>query len=128
MKLIIAGGRDIRVSSEFIIDACRTLKVGDHLEVKGTPDIEVVSGTANGIDTCGEDFANEYSCKLKKFPADWDTYGKSAGHIRNKQMADYSDGLLLIWNGESKGSANMKDNMLKLNKPVYEVILRKHNV
>jgi hypothetical protein len=125
MKLIIAGGRDINVSSEFIVDACRTLKVGDHLEVTGTSDIEVVSGRADGIDTCGEEFATEYSCKLKKFPADWDTYGKGAGHIRNKQMADYSDGLLLIWNGESKGSANMREQMLKQNKPVYEVILRR---
>jgi hypothetical protein len=39
-------------------------------------------------------------------------------------MAEYADALLLIWNGESRGSANMKENMVKLGKPVYEVILK----
>jgi hypothetical protein len=39
-------------------------------------------------------------------------------------MADYADALLLIWDGESKGSANMKKNMEKQNKKVYEVILK----
>lgn len=66
--------------------------------------------------------------KLTKFPADWEKFGKVAGHIRNKQMAEEGDALLLIWDGESKGSANMKDNMIKLGKPVYEVILKTHNV
>jgi hypothetical protein len=101
---------------------------------------EVISGGAAGIDKSGEDFFNQdwqkeiscgnlaASCKLIKFPADWDKFVKAAGHIRNKQMAEYADALLLIWDGESRGSANMKETMLKLNKPVYEVILRKHNV
>jgi hypothetical protein len=43
-------------------------------------------------------------------------------------MVDYADVLLLIWDGESRGSKNMKETMIKLGKPVYEVILRKHNV
>jgi hypothetical protein len=43
-------------------------------------------------------------------------------------MAEEADALLLIWDGESKGSANMKKEMLFKNKPVYEVILRTYNV
>lgn len=95
---------------------------------------EVVSGTAGGVDRSGENFVRIHANRgypdvtLKQFPADWDTHGKAAGHIRNKQMADYADALLLIWDGESKGSANMKATMLKLNKPVYEVILKAHNI
>jgi len=59
-----------------------------------------------------------------EFPADWDTHGRAAGPIRNKQMAEYGDALLLIWDGESRGSANMKSNMKKLGKPVYEIIIK----
>lgn len=66
--------------------------------------------------------------KYKEFPADWKAHGKAAGPIRNKQMAEYADALLLIWDGESKGSASMKNEMLKLNKPVYEVIIKRTNV
>lgn len=40
-------------------------------------------------------------------------------------VADYADALLLIWDGESKGSANMRSEMLNRRKLVYEVTLRK---
>jgi hypothetical protein len=43
-------------------------------------------------------------------------------------MAEEGDALLLIWDGESKGSANMKKEMLFKKKPIYEVILRTYNV
>ncbi len=84
---------------------------------------EVVSGGAIGVDLSGENFANIFGFKLKKFPADWETHGKAAGPIRNKQMAEYADALLLIWDGKSKGSTNMKTQMIKLKKPVYEIII-----
>ena len=82
---------------------------------------EVVSGTARGVDTCGERWAIENNIPIAPFPADWDQYKKAAGHIRNKQMAEYADALLIIWNGESRGSKNMKETMIKLGKPYYEV-------
>lgn len=115
MKLIIAGSRDINVTVGFINGAVEGL---------GLKPTEVISGTATGIDTCGEDYAIFYDIDIMEFPADWDNKGKAAGHIRNKEMADYADALLLIWDGESKGSANMKQNMLSLGKPIYEIILK----
>jgi hypothetical protein len=122
MKLIIAGGRDIKVSKEFIKEVLR------HNHLYFGRNNEIVSGCANGIDLCGEEYANHWNIDVKRFPADWETHGKAAGPIRNKQMAEYADALLLIWDGESHGSANMKKEMLKLGKPVYEVILRKHGI
>jgi hypothetical protein len=88
---------------------------------------EVVSGGSKGIDFLGELFAQSYDIHLKEFPADWETHNKAAGPIRNKQMAEYADALLLIWNGESKGSKNMKETMIKLGKPVYEIIIKSYN-
>ena len=125
MRIIIAGSRNLFVSSSFINEVLDRHTLG--LRGHSTADIEIVSGGADGIDLAGELFAKEWSCKLKVFPADWNTHGKAAGPIRNKQMADYADSLLLIWDGESRGSRNMKETMLKLGKPVYEVILRTHN-
>lgn len=95
-----------------------------------TPDnkFTIISGGAKGVDESGEEYAKEYERNLEVFLADWNKFGKGAGHIRNKQMAEEADALLLIWDGESKGSANMKKEMLFKGKPVYEVILRKHNV
>ena len=85
---------------------------------------EVVSGGAKGVDSVVPLLRKYVGVHYKEFLADWDTHGKPAGHIRNKQMADYGDALLLIWDGESKGSKNMKENMQRLGKPVYEVIMK----
>lgn len=115
MKLIIAGSRTIDLSED---------QITSYLAQKNIPNIsEVVCGMANGIDSSGRYWAINYEIPVKEFPADWDKHNKAAGPIRNKQMAEYADALLLIWDGKSKGSANMKANMLKLNKPIYEVII-----
>lgn len=85
---------------------------------------EIVSGMCpSGPDYWAVRYSKYTEIELKSFPADWDSFGKSAGMRRNKQMADYADALLLIWDGKSRGSANMKQTMVKLNKPVYEIIL-----
>ena len=46
-----------------------------------------------------------------KFPADWKTYGKTAGPIRNKQMAEFASqqtGMLIaFWDGKSRGTGSM---------------------
>ncbi len=122
MKLIIAGSRTLNPDPKAIYDFLYYLHECPALIE------QVVSGGATGVDNSAEYFANEYNLDIKIFPADWNTHGKAAGPIRNKQMAEYADALLLIWDGESRGSANMKKEMLKLGKPVYEIIIKRTNV
>ena len=121
MKLIIAGSRDLTLKYPLAISDFVT-----HF-LDGDRPKEVVSGGAKGIDTLGEEYAGSRYIAVKKFEADWYANGKAAGPMRNKQMAKYADKALIIWDGESRGSANMKEEMLKLGKPIYEVIIRKHN-
>jgi hypothetical protein len=68
---------------------------------------EIVSGGAKGADALGEKYAKETGYPVKRFLADWDQYGKGAGHIRNAQMAMFGDALIAFWDGKSKGTANM---------------------
>lgn len=70
---------------------------------------EVVSGTARGADRRGEAWANMNNISIKRFPADWDKYGKAAGHIRNAEMAKYADAAIIFWNGVSPGTRSMID-------------------
>ena len=114
MKLIIAGSRTLNPSVKDIGEQVSKFNIGI---------TEVVSGGADGVDSCGEEYALAADQPLKIFKADWNKHGKAAGPIRNKQMAEYADALLLIWDGKSKGSANMKKNMIDLGKKVYEIIL-----
>lgn len=119
MKLIIAGSRNLSPTVGFIRDSISMLNISHHGTIT-----EEICGGAEGVDAEGQHWASHHGVPVKIFRANWDKYGKGAGPIRNKEMAKYGDVLLLIWNGESRGSANMKREMQILNKPVYEVILK----
>ena len=117
MKLIIAGSRHIKLEAAYIDLTLNSLGIRD--EVK-----EIISGGAEGVDWAGEEFSIDYlDQEAKVFQADW-LQGHSAGPARNKVMAAYGDAVLLIWDGRSPGSANMKLEMLKLKKPIYEVLIK----
>jgi len=99
MKLIVAGSREF---NDYDLLKKSIQENFQRYEVE-----EIVSGTARGADTLGEQFAKEYSIPVKQFPANWDLYGKSAGYRRNAEMANYADALIAFWNGESKGTMHM---------------------
>lgn len=102
MKVIIAGSRDINDYEEL----CRAILFSNFDDIT-----EVVSGKALGVDTLGERFAKEFEIPLKEFPAKWrpspGVYDKAAGIKRNTEMADYSDGLIALWDGKSPGTKHM---------------------
>lgn len=123
MKLIIAGSRTMHESELVLHDLSRCL-----LPFRLDDITEIVCGMAQGADMIGLNYSRINNVKLARFPADWDTHGKAAGFIRNRKMAEYSDALLLIWDGESRGSSIMKKEMQKLGKPIYEIIIRTENV
>ena len=99
MKCIIAGSRSINQS--IVLETA--------IDASGFADdiTEVVSGGAKGVDALGEEWAYKQQLHLMIFPADWDTYGRSAGIRRNKQMAAYADALIAVWDGQSKGTVHM---------------------
>lgn len=112
MKVIIAGSRTI--TDQNIVDHA-VFNSGFRIS-------EVVCGGARGVDRLGKQWARGYT-PVKMFPADWDTHGKAAGHIRNTQMAAYADALILVWDGESRGSADMIQKARAHDLYIYEVII-----
>ena len=67
----------------------------------------IVSGTARGADQLGERYAKQTGLEVIRMPADWDTYGKSAGYRRNERMASIADICIVFWNGVSRGTQHM---------------------
>ena len=117
MRVIIAGSRDF---NDFKLLESNLHKIFKQLADEklisvwiNESNIEVVCGKAKGADTLGEQFAQIYHFPIKYFPADWDTYGKSAGYRRNAEMANYAkedNGVLIaFWDGKSKGTKHMID-------------------
>lgn len=106
-KVVVAGSRNFN-------DYKKLCDVLDDLNL--TPEDEIVSGTARGADKLGEKYAEEHSIKIKRFPADWDKYGKRAGYLRNEEMAKYCTEGVIFWDGESKGTKHMINLLSKYNK------------
>ena len=109
MKVVIAGSRDIT-------DYNILLKAIKECPFQIT---EVISGRARGVDTLGEQFAEDYGLKLHPFPADWKRLGNAAGPIRNAQMADFADAVLCVWDGKSSGTKDMMNQARKRGLPLY---------
>jgi hypothetical protein len=111
MKVIIAGSRTGFVARNVFEAVEESPFVGKITEV--------VSGGARGVDRDGEYYAKCRGLPFKQFIPEWDEYGKGAGFRRNKEMANYADALVAVWDGESRGTANMIKTMETLGKPVY---------
>ena len=101
-RVIIAGSRGFN-------DYAVLQTVCDNLLAKKeqTHNIVIISGTVRGADSLGEKYARERGYTVERFPAYWQQYGKAAGPIRNRQMADNADALIAFWDGQSKGTKDM---------------------
>lgn len=109
MKVIIAGTREIN-------DYALVVKT---IESSGYKITEVVSGCATGVDWLGEQWARVNNVPIKEMPAEWHRYGNSAGPHRNRAMAEYADAAIIIWDGQSRGTRNMIENMIRRKKPYH---------
>lgn len=108
-KVVVAGSRNI---TDYQV-ICQEIAASKYNIT------ELVSGTASGVDSLGEKWAIDRLIPVKRFPADWKKNGKAAGPIRNKEMAEYCDMAIIIWDGESRGTKNMIEQMNRLKKPCH---------
>lgn len=106
VKVIIAGSRHFNNYN----------LVEETIEKLGLEIDEVVYGGAPGADYMGLLWARKHKVKVKTFLAEWSVYGGAAGPLRNKQMAEYGDYLLAFWDGKSKGTKSMINEMRKKGK------------
>lgn len=112
--VIIAGGRDF-FDFDLLVEKCDKILNG----VRLTHNIIIRSGGAKGADSVGEAYADLRSYKVEHFIPNWYPNGKydaSAGHRRNREMADgnnefpsKANGLIAFWDNRSKGTNGMID-------------------
>ena len=115
--LLIAGTRTYTDYAEFSVMTDWILR-----DVKMP--VAIVSGGAAGADKMAERYAAERGYGLYVFPADWNTYGKSAGAIRNREMHDFiaphpHRACLLFWDMISNGTKQSVDLAMERRTPLY---------
>ncbi len=116
MKVVVAGSRNI-------FDERIVVNILNESPYEIT---EVVSGHAMGIDQIGEMWAKSKGIRAAVFTPQ---YGEGNPRVaplnRNKKMAQYADALIAIWDGQSRGTKHMIDQMKKLGKPYTVYVIDK---
>lgn len=113
VKMIIAGGRDFEDYNKCRIEITKIINLLYNEKKFKKEEMCIIGGRAKGADALGEYYANKNVIEFKPFPADWNTYGKRAGMLRNKDMAEYCikdcnrPVLLAFWDGQSRGTKMM---------------------
>lgn len=73
--------------------------------------VVIVHGNANGADKMAGRIAKKYGHEVIAVPAEWDRYGRGAGPVRNRKMADEHEPELVVGYhdniSESKGTRDM---------------------
>lgn len=110
-KVIVAGGREFQ---DFKLLCSKLDQLLVSVKKRGD-NIVIVSGKARGADSLGEKYARLNNYTIESHPANWNTYGKSAGYRRNAEMAKSASvikdqgALVAFWDGRSRGTKSMID-------------------
>lgn len=91
----------------------------------GTEAEEIVSGGAVGIDSCAAEYARSRGLPLTEFLPQYKRYGRAAPIVRNREIVDYSDEIIVFWDGSSKGTASVIKYAKKAGKPLKIIRIEK---
>jgi hypothetical protein len=120
MKVVIAGTRYKDPVNKLPFDDYRL--VVQSIQRSCFNITEEITGEAIGVDKLGEQWAAVNDIPVTRMPVspqEWNKYGKAAGPMRNRRMAEYCDAAIIIWDGISPGTRNMIDEMIRVKKPYY---------
>lgn len=95
MRVLVCGGRDYSDHNKLIY------------ELDVIPITHLIAGGARGADSIAEFYAKKMGIPHSIYMADWNTHGKSAGYLRNKQMLDEGKPDLVVAFPGGKGTAMM---------------------
>jgi len=104
VRVLVAGGRDFHDYKRLCTHLDRYLAT----PVARLLPITIIGGGARGADTLGERYAKERGYLFEEYLPDWGKNGKSAGYIRNEEMAKaLPTKCFCFWDGLSSGTEHM---------------------
>ena len=83
---------------------------------------EIVSGGAKGVDACAAAYARKNGLTLTEFLPQYERYGRAAPIIRNREIVDYADKVIVFWDGSSKGTRSVIRYAERVGKPCQVVL------
>lgn len=105
MRVLVCGGREYNNYEEI-------RRVLDHIHKHRYIDL-LINGAALGADKLSSLWADRAGVHYVEYLADWNAYGRGAGHVRNHIMLEEGKPHLVIAFPGGKGTQDMKDIALK---------------
>ena len=93
--------------------------INDTIKKAGLEVAIVIHGGATGPDKWADEWAREKEIELEVYLPKYEQYGQAAPLKRNCVMAELCDGLMTIWDGHSKGTQHMMEQVVDRDKPVW---------
>lgn len=103
MRVLVCGGREFD-DQPFMDEILNKLHAR-------TPISLLIHGAARGADSQAEVWAKKSQVPYLGVPAEWFRHGRSAGHLRNKDMLDWDPELVIAFPGGA-GTENMVSQAL----------------
>jgi predicted Rossmann-fold nucleotide-binding protein len=116
MKILICGGRDYQDRDSFWT---AMNEISEELDFDGRQPITIIEGGARGADTLAREYAEECGWELEEYKADWNTYGKRAGYVRNTEMLEKGKPDLVVAFPGGKGTKMMTELAMKADIPTW---------
>lgn len=107
MKMMIAGSRSIH-------DFDLSVHIPNDTEL-------IITGGAQGVDTLAEQYADKHKISKLIIRPRYEVYGKAAPILRNQKMVEIADVVLVIWDGQSKGTKSTIQYAQKLQKELIVI-------
>lgn len=120
-RLLVCGSRTI-TDKNWIYSQIESYWY-EHLACYSDP--IMIEGAARGVDLIAKSYAVENNWGIEEYPADW-SIGKQAGILRNIKMYKNTDEVLVLWDGNSRGTKHTIELCEKGNKP-YTIIIYPYN-
>jgi hypothetical protein len=69
----------------------------------------IIEGEARGVDSLARVEARRRGIDVERYPADWDSFGRSAGPIRNREMLKAKPDWVIAFHDNLEASKGTKD-------------------
>jgi hypothetical protein len=99
-RVLVCGGRDYA-------DKAKVYQTLDALLSDNPSVLRIIHGAARGADSLASQWAKDRGITEIAYPADWKSYGKQAGYIRNTQMLQEGQPHLVVAFPGGAGTAMM---------------------
>ncbi|AGM11438.1 GTP-binding domain [Halogranum tailed virus 1] len=116
MDVLIAGSRSLETKRSEVRDA---ILRSPWFKSGASGVNKVITGGADGVDTFAKQLAEEMELDTEIHEPLWEKWGPAAGPKRNTDMVESADVIVVIWDGNSDGSADTLRKAIDSGKPLY---------